>query len=215
MWRLVTGPSGGMADAEVSKTSDFGRVSSSLTSGTILQNTNGGRSRRPLFVYVSQTMGLPALIPGSATVRPSKNKREPHARDGRDYWLAASCPNTMEQRLLEYPVTAWIPSIDASRSRKPGPSLHPNASHKPQYITDLEPRRGRCFALQRTAGAQSRKDAAGLHRAFYSHDPPSFISEGHVDGIGHAHGVDGAAVWDYQHGWTRTARRWTRSQKTS
>lgn len=33
--RDAMGPSGGMADAEVSKTSDFGRVSSSLTSGTI------------------------------------------------------------------------------------------------------------------------------------------------------------------------------------
>lgn len=35
MTRDATGPSGGMADAEVSKTSDFGRVSSTLTSGTI------------------------------------------------------------------------------------------------------------------------------------------------------------------------------------
>ena len=39
----ATGPSGGMADAEVSKTSDFGRVSSSLTSGTTFFKASGAK----------------------------------------------------------------------------------------------------------------------------------------------------------------------------
>ena len=39
-----------MADAEVSKTSDFGRVSSSLTSGTIYDFFKEGVLERPLFV---------------------------------------------------------------------------------------------------------------------------------------------------------------------
>lgn len=55
----ATGPSGGMADAEVSKTSDFGRVSSSLTSGTTFFKASGA--------YV--TFGSDVFKPAAFTMR--------------------------------------------------------------------------------------------------------------------------------------------------